>query len=402
MNNILLTTKWAVKVESAKDGEILQELFPKGSSHRNNSIKGLVERGNSYRDKLILTPCNPIFNNNSWMYGTSFSINQKDGFTIYTIKELQQLMKPTLKTKEQLPFKYFVVQNDESQEFDNYLKWLNNEYGCNWAGFDFMYYFGYTDSDDYIGGNGTNNYRYSSEFENNPKVFTAKEFMDILREEKMSNKKIIGYKAPMDLFKGQVKKGEIYVSSEVGMAHPERINCHYVPKEIVETWEAVYEEVKPQYKVGDWVTIDVKFVEKDKPNHTLVLGNKYKLTQKLKDNNIPDSYKDHYDWEADCWLNSKWFRLATPEEIVLAQEEIVSMGEFEVVIKPNGIFHKNDNITDFCKGLHTFNNSLPTSLGGFAVNFAEIAFTKTGCQNNTTTLDAWVNVYTKYLAKKSL
>jgi hypothetical protein len=390
MNDILKTTKWAVKVESDKDGEILQELFPKGSSHRNNSIKDLVKLANCYKDKLILSPCNPIFNNNNWMYGTSYSFNQENGYTIYTIEALQQLMK-TLKTKEQLPFTDYMVKRDSTQDYKDYCNWRQNNYDGTSDGTMIAYqYFGIYKGE-------PNCFSISSAFK--CPVFSAKEFMEILKEPTTN---IIGYKAPMDLFCGQVKKGELYVMGEMGMAQPERINCHYVPKEIVKTWEAVYEELKPEYKVGDWVTIDVKLVQKDKPHHTLVIANKYKLTQKLKDNNISDSYKDHYDWEADCWLNSKWFRLATPEEIVSAQEEIVSMGEFEVVIKPNGIFHHNDNITEFCKGLYNFNSNLPTSLGGFVVNFAEISFTKTGCQNNTTTLNAWLAVYTKYLVKKSL
>jgi hypothetical protein len=388
-------------------------------------------------------------------------------------------MSDRLKTKEELPFKYFVVKTDDSPEFKEYKNWLLKNFGTSW---DSNYkYIGYDNREFDNGLDGNDNL---SDFKNNPKVFTAKEFMDILRanesrvlepntyarftstskveelfnkakdngletflsfkwgelllivgdtgrlfsasglvankreispeefEERLNNsikaikkednmeKVIIAYKAPMDLFCGQVKKGEVYVMGEMGMAHPERINCHYVPKEIVKTWEPVYEEVKPEYKVGDWVTIDINLVEKDRPKHVLVVENKYKLTQKLRTNSVPDYCGDVYDWDADCFLNSKWFRLATPEEIASAQEETVSMGGFEVVVKPTGIYHKNDNITKFCKGLYDFNNNLPKELGGYGLKFSDISFTRTGCQHNVTKLDAWVSVYTKYLQKQ--
>jgi len=101
-----------------------------------------------------------------------------------------------LKTKEQLPFKYFLVKNDDSAEFKDYLSWLNEQYGYNWDGYDRNYYYGYDGNSSYYG---TNVWLHINDFENNPKVFTAKEFMDILKKEEMSDKKIIGYKAPMDL-----------------------------------------------------------------------------------------------------------------------------------------------------------------------------------------------------------
>lgn len=62
------------------------------------------------------------------------------------------------------------------------------------------------------------------------------------------SKKIIGYKCPMDLFEGKVKKGDSFTRFINSTSYtPEGFNGTYsIPKEIVETWEPVYEtkEVK--------------------------------------------------------------------------------------------------------------------------------------------------------------
>ena len=68
----------------------------------------------------------------------------------------------------------------------------------------------------------------------------------VLKKNNMGNRKIIGYKAPYDLFNGIVKKGTLYVLRPyTWMYCPENYKlqaaCEIV-KEIVETWEVVYEE----------------------------------------------------------------------------------------------------------------------------------------------------------------
>lgn len=57
-------------------------------------------------------------------------------------------------------------------------------------------------------------------------------------------RKIIGYISPMDLFEGKIKKGTIFKQdTKDGTVYwPEHLRCDYVPKEIAETWEPVYEE----------------------------------------------------------------------------------------------------------------------------------------------------------------
>jgi len=209
---------------------------------------------------------------------------------------------------------------------------------------------------------------------------------------------IIGYKAPMGLFKDKIKENTLYLKNdwERDTYYPKdfsKTSPYILPKEIVETWEAVYEETKPEYKIGDWVTIV-------NPDNTTKTWAKYTLVYKI------EGFETWKNLPAITLVNATNLvtydevRLATPEEIASAQEETVSMGGFEVVVKPTGIYHKKDNITEFCKGLYDFNNSLPKELGGYGLKFSDISFTRTGCQHNVTKLDAWVSVYTKYLQKQ--
>jgi len=70
------------------------------------------------------------------------------------------------------------------------------------------------------------------------------------QEQIMNIQKIIGYKAPYDLAGGMVKKGTIYkkVQEDDRFYAPEgKISKTTLPKEIVETWEAVFEE---EFKVA--------------------------------------------------------------------------------------------------------------------------------------------------------
>lgn len=56
--------------------------------------------------------------------------------------------------------------------------------------------------------------------------------------------KIVGYKAPFDMYEGQIKKDELFTLSENRAYQYKTKDGFYMPKELVETWEAVYEEEK--------------------------------------------------------------------------------------------------------------------------------------------------------------
>lgn len=65
-------------------------------------------------------------------------------------------------------------------------------------------------------------------------------------------RKLLGYKCPMDLFDGKVKAGELYklVSDETEYYPPNYTNSCRLPRELVETWEPVYEEKSTVVRMG--------------------------------------------------------------------------------------------------------------------------------------------------------
>lgn len=87
-----------------------------------------------------------------------------------------------------------------------------------------------------------------------PKKYTEitfEQFQNHILKSQM-DKKIIGYKCPQDYYEGAVKKGDIVSLACSGtVLYSVNGNSTFTfPKEIVETWEPVYEE---KLKVGDWV-----------------------------------------------------------------------------------------------------------------------------------------------------
>jgi hypothetical protein len=74
---------------------------------------------------------------------------------------------------------------------------------------------------------------------------------NILIQEEMKNKKLIGYEVPINMFKNEIKKGDIYaiykdndlLCTPLNYGKLEQDAAYYsIPKEIVETWNPVYEE----------------------------------------------------------------------------------------------------------------------------------------------------------------
>lgn len=194
--------------------------------------------------------------------------------------------------------------------------------------------------------------------------------------------KIIGYKCPMDLFEGKVKAGELYklTSIETEYYPQNYTNSCRLPRELVETWEPVYDE---QFKVGDWVTY------------------------------LPDTGGEgtHQitEWGSAiyCQLsNGKapfkvTLRKATLEEIAAAQTKTVRMGGengFDLVVKGKKVFHKSDDITLYVHDIQeTFGELLKhhVSTKGIKYDFIpkDLIISKTGCENKETKLTEWLALY---------
>lgn len=140
-----------------------------------------------------------------------------------------------------------------------------------------------------------------------------------------TNKKIIGYKVPFDI-NSYIKKDDIMVYCYEQGYHLKGYKLkgaeYYLYKQLVETWEPVYEE--EQYKVGDWITIEDPTKLEDGcrgcPKGT------FQVTNKIHSNGL---YVYNAGFNIEINYNNIWrisnegVRLATPEEIEKATNIIV-------------------------------------------------------------------------------
>lgn len=94
-----------------------------------------------------------------------------------------------------------------------------------------------------------------------------------------------------------------------------------------------------------------------------------------------------------------WFEVEyEPEK---PKEEIVSMGQFDLLVTKHGIFHKRtEDITKYVEQLiNTF--TTPMTFQGFICVVSTVEFKQTGCQKVVTNLEQWRKVWTKYLDLKT-
>ena len=163
-----------------------------------------------------------------------------------------------------LPERWCVLRTKENHKIIN--TWFkNNNYGEPYLNYD------------YITIKGKDNYE-SPRKEDIPKgctIITFEQFEKYVM--KKEEKEIIGYKAPIDMFNSEVKKGDLYISySDNDDLYAPKIplkqgSAYYsMPKELVQsTWEAVYKQqeyrgvVKGSNKSLDYVINEQGFVQCD-------------------------------------------------------------------------------------------------------------------------------------------
>ena len=96
----------------------------------------------------------------------------------------------------------------------------------------------------------------------------------------VGDRKIIGYKAPFDLHSINIKSGELCTLGSTGNEYVFK-NHTYLPKEIVEQWEPVYESTYPDITINGykWTFYDryVKFGCAEIDSDLFVTLNKSKL-----------------------------------------------------------------------------------------------------------------------------
>jgi hypothetical protein len=320
-----------------------------------------------------------------------------------------------LKTKEQLPFKYFAVKNDNSLDFEEYLIWLNREYDVNFYGDSILSYYGYDGNTNYWRRGGCYDSKDINTFKNNPKVFTAKEFMKMLRKNE------ILYLEPRLVAKF-TNNSELKTYLEI--ARLNNLTALYSFYDINDKYLCIEKNnlvvslvCSPDRDEYKFIS-DTEFVLRlqntiDKLNKEKMSDNKkiigYKAPYDMLNGNIKENDiikpKDDLKNKPGVWYDARRgisdSHFTIPFEIVYRWEPVyeskevtVSMGEFNLTVKPNGIFHKNEDITTFVKELVECYTK--PFLVNYGASIKDITFSRTGCESSETKLTDWINVWNTY------
>lgn len=309
-----------------------------------------------------------------------------------TKEEINQYLGIKKEEMETIPEKWVIKQNT-SEEVCQWFRQFGNTVTAKVSGyFKYLKYF-----------NGVTS--YETQIPNDYTEITLQQFKKHILKEKEMNKKIIGYKAPMDLFGGLIKKDTLYVKDPNGYNpetyYPNKYKSYdsaqykeQFPAEIVEQqWEPCYEN---EFKVGNVLYVE-KYIESASQSGDLIEITameassifEYWIRYKNLKTGLKGAFgKSHYEK-----LNS--FRLATPEEIAKSKEKVIDMGSFKLKVTRDGIFHNSENILDFAQQLTAFYQNLPQKFGKYHCIVKEIKFDVVGCQCGTTLKD-WQNVLGEY------
>jgi hypothetical protein len=202
---------------------------------------------------------------------------------------------------------------------------------------------------------------------NNYDVISFEQFMEDNKQNTME-RKIIGYKSPYDLFSGQIKKDEILIKTNMHSYCTEKYkdsSSLFVPKEIVEQWEAVYEE---EFKVGDYITV-VKNSNKNAYN-----GEKGKTYKIIRINGYGNL---HYSKDMSIDIQKVTVRKATPEEIKAATERYVTLSNGkEVRINKEGVLAEGKLIP--INSLESLLKPFLSTVGGWSTELIDATY-KIGC-----------------------
>lgn len=245
-------------------------------------------------------------------------------YTLEELKALDNMETKNIKVTELSKFsgKTTIVKINNKNEYDKLKKYYPNM-------------FDYKEGYNYYLVDKTNSGLGNKPYDSNKYTTINFENIDFME------KKIIGYKAPYDLFGGKVKKEEIATpffkpfSGEKAYHFKikglENTVSDTLPKEIVETWEPVYEPEKPK-------------------------------------------------------------------------EIEINMGSFSLKLTKEGIFHKTENITDYVEKLNIWwKNVLNEGNLKFGnknydclIPSSNITIEKSGCEKVQTKLSDWLKVWNKY------
>jgi len=289
--------------------------------------------------------------------GSSFDVTKE-----FTFEEFKSFFEK----KEEFPTDDFCVTNNRNNK--EVVEYLVNK------GFKRNGFFG--NSSAYYG---VKNNQIDASF--NPNSFKTSYTLQQLKElDNMKERKIIGYKCPMDLFDGKVKVGDIYVKIKTTYGLKDNSSTAFeLPKEIVEQWSPVYEQ---KYKVGDWITVT------NTSNSKWLLDTNqktFKLTQE------PTNFNGIMCWSTSgignrgmnkvgmYGIREEDFRKATEEEIKSVQQKTINVNNTDIIIKKGSMFavDKEFDLNYLQVVRELFNDKIP--LEGWTISVETV---KIGCRGN--------------------
>jgi hypothetical protein len=107
-------------------------------------------------------------------------------------------------------------------------------------------------------------------------TYDASFVMEMLKQGRwkiLEEKKVLGYKAPMNLYGGKIQKGQVVfpLLNSDSYGDYADVPTALIPKEIAETWEAVYQEEEKLLTLGDNNTkVLIKCVSKNRVYYFLL------------------------------------------------------------------------------------------------------------------------------------
>ena len=273
-------------------------------------------------------------------------------------KKLEEyIVKCETKEESQLAMNFI---KDNPFELDNYWKYVINSK---------------------IKGTGHTLWNYIPENCKNLPILTFQQF----REQIMNTKKIIGYLAPIDLFKGRIKKGDLFSekSKEGFMMYNKNHMTSGVATEIVMTWEAVFEE---EFKEGDFV-----YVIKSQLGSFGAENKIGKLTKSVNNQGLTNEekkFKEKFNViiEGGVWnIGQAEVRKATQQEIdsLFIKTLTLSNGK-KVYIRKGVITAQNETIS--CESLSYLLRGSKSKINSWEIQMTDATY-EIGCWENVKLAD---------------
>jgi hypothetical protein len=168
------------------------------------------------------------------------------------------------------------------------------------------------------------------------------------------------------------------------------------------THEFTFEEFKQFFMKQEKEIIGYKLVKEEYKEAALKLCNTVSNWENvLAKYDISINQKNYIKKLTEAGVLKLWFEpVYVPEK---PKEIIVNMGEFNLTVKKDGIFHSSEDITSYVEGIVIWwENVMKSGNLKFGKNYdflipsTNITIEKSGCENKQTKLNQWINCWKEY------